>query len=134
MGKVNWLKTLGWTQEHLDDMRYVGYAYIRQGKYDIAISFFEALAALDPESVYDAQTIGALYLQIENPKKALKYFEKALKLEADHAPTLLNMCKALFMLNKKEEALRLAFILRNEKDPQIANVAKALILAHEAGR
>lgn len=131
MGKINWLKTLGWSEEELDDMRYIGYAYIRQGKYDIATSFFEALTALNPESSYDAQTIGALYLQMEQPKKALKYFERALKLEADHAPTLLNMCKALFMLNKKEEGLKLATILRNEKDPYIANVARALILAYE---
>lgn len=131
MDKINWLQLLGWGEEQLDDLRYIGYAYIRQGKYDIGLSFFEALTALDSESAYDAQTLGALYLQIEQPKKALKYLERALKLETDHAPTLLNMCKALFMLNKKEEALKLATILTNEKDPNISNVAKALILAYE---
>lgn len=130
MGRINWLETLGWEEEELGEMRYIGYAYIRQGKYEIAISFFEALTALDPESVYDAQTLGALYLQINEPKKALKYFDKALKLESDHAPTLLNMCKAFFMLNKKEEALKLASILKNERDPSISNVAKALLLAY----
>lgn len=131
MGKINWLQLLDWTDDQLDDLRYLGYAYVRQGKYDIALSFFEALNALDPNSAYDAQTIGALYLQMEEPKKALKYLEKALKLEADHGPTLLNMCKALFMLKKTEEALKLAAILKNERDPNIANVAKALILAYE---
>lgn len=132
MEKINWLQLLGWGEEQLDDLRYIGYAYIRQGKYDIGLSFFEALTALDSESAYDAQTLGALYLQMEQPKKALKYLERALKLETDHAPTLLNMCKALFMLNKKEEALKLAAILTHENDPNISNVAKALILAYEA--
>jgi tetratricopeptide (TPR) repeat protein len=130
MSKINWREVLGWSEEHLEDLRYAGYAYLRQGKYEIAISFFEALTILDPESAYDAQTLGALYLQVNNPAKALKCFDRALKLEADHAPTLLNLCKAFFMLGKKEEGLKLAEILKNEPDPTISNAAKALLLAH----
>lgn len=130
MSRINWQETLGWTEEQLEDLRYTGYAYIRQGKYDIALPFFEALSILDPDSAYDAQTMGAIYLQMNDAPKALKFFDKALKLEADHAPTLLNMCKALFMLGRKDEALKLAHILANEPSPAIANVAKALILAH----
>ena len=129
MSKIQWMKELEWTQEHLEDIRYAGYAYIRQGKYDIAVSFFEALTVLDPESAYDAQTLGAIYLQLNNPLKALKYLDRALKLDADHAPTLLNLTKALFMLGKKDEGLKLAKILRKEPDAAIANVAKALLLA-----
>ncbi len=74
MGRINWLEQMGWTEDHLEDLRYAGYAYIRQGKYDIALPFFEALSVLDPESSYDAQTLGALYLQLNNPVKALKAF------------------------------------------------------------
>lgn len=130
MSKINWRKELGWTEEHLEDLRLAGYAYLRQGKYDIAISFFEALAVLDPESSYDVQTLGALYLQINNPAKAMKWLDRALKLEADHAPTLLNLCKAFFMLGKKEEGLKLANILKNEPNLVISNAARALLLAH----
>ena len=92
--------------------------------------FFEALSILDPDSAYDAQTMGAIFLQLNDANKALTHFDKALKLDADHAPTLLNMCKALFMLGRKDEALKLAHILTNEPSPAISNVAKALILAH----
>lgn len=130
MSKIDWLKKLGWTKENLDDLRNGGYAYIRQGKYDIALPFFEALVVLDPESAYDAQTLGAIYLQLNNPVKALKCFDKALKIDADHAPTLLNVAKALFMLGKKEEGLKLARILEKESDFVISNTAKALILAY----
>jgi tetratricopeptide (TPR) repeat protein len=127
---IDWLKALGWSQDQLEDLRNAGYAYIRQGKYEIALPFYEALVVLDPESAYDAHTLGALHLQLNNPKKALIYFDRALKLEADHAFTLLNVTKALFMLGKKEEGLKLANMLKNEPDPGIASVAKALILAY----
>jgi tetratricopeptide (TPR) repeat protein len=130
MGRINWKSELGWTDENLEDLRFAGYAYIRQGKYEIALPIFEALSTIDPENAYDAQTLGALYLQLNNPLKALKSLDKALKIEADHAPTLLNLTKALFMLGKKEEGLKLANILKNEPDAAIANVAKALILAY----
>jgi tetratricopeptide (TPR) repeat protein len=130
MSRINWRKELGWTDENLEDLRYAGYAYLRQGEYDIALSFFEALTVLDPESSYDAQTLGALHLQMGNAAKALKWLDRALQLEADHGPTLLNLCKALFMLGKKEEGLKLANILKNEPNVSISNAAKALILAH----
>lgn len=130
MSKINWREKLGWNEEQLDEIRFAAYAYLRQGKYDIAITFFEALNVLDPESAYDAQTLGALYVQINQPAKALKFLDKALKLEADHGPTLLNLCKAFFMLGKKDEGLKLAYLLKNEHDPLIANTANALILAY----
>lgn len=131
MGKVDWLKVLGWSEEQLEDLRFVGYAYIRQGKYDIALPIFEALNVINPEDAYDAQTLGALYLQLGKPAKAAKALDRALKLEGDHAPTLLNFTKALFMLGKNEEGLKLAHILKNEPDVRIANAANALILAYQ---
>lgn len=130
MAKIDWRQKLGWTEEQLEDLRFTGFAYIRQGKYDIALPFFETLCIVDPESAYDSQTLGALYLQLGNPAKALKFFDRALKIEADHAPTLLNLAKALFMLGKKDEGLKLAQILSKESNPYISNTAKALILAY----
>jgi tetratricopeptide (TPR) repeat protein len=131
MSSINWIDRLGWTDEHIEDLRYTGYSYIRQGKYDIALAFFEALNILDPNSAYDAQTLGALYLQIKEYHKALKCFDRALKLEeTDHGPTLLNLAKTFFAMGKKEEGLKLAQILKNDSNSLIANVAKALILAY----
>ena len=130
MGKINWLKQLKWTQEHLEDLRYTGFSYIRQGKYDIALPFFEALTILDSENAYDAQTLGAIYLELNDASNALKYFDRALKLEAEHGPTLLNLAKVFFMMGKKEEGLRLANILKEDTNPAVSNIAKALILAY----
>lgn len=130
MGKINWLSELGWTEDHLEDLRFAGFAYIRQGKYDIALSFFEALSVLAPDNAYDAQTLGALYLQLNEPAKALRMLDRALKLEADHSSTLINMTKALFMLGRKQEALKLATLLSNDPNLVISNTAKALVLAY----
>lgn len=125
------MEKLKWTDEHIEDLRYTGYSYIRQGKYDIALAFFEALEILDPESAYDAQTLGALYLQLNQYPKALKCFDRALKLETtDHGPTLLNLAKTFFAMGKKEEGLKLVQILKNEQNSSVANIAKALLLAY----
>jgi tetratricopeptide (TPR) repeat protein len=130
MSKINWMGTLGWSEEQLEDLRLAGYSYIRQGKYDIALPFFEALTVLSPDSSYDAQTLGALYLQLGEAEKALKSLHHALVLEAEHAPTLLNLTKALFMLGRHDEAKKLAEILSRESNLYISNMAKALLLAY----
>ncbi len=130
MSEIEWSKILGCNADQLDEMRIAGYAYLRQGKYDIALSFFEALIILDPSSAYDAQTLAALYIQLNQPAKAMIYIDRALKLDTDHGPTLLNLCKAFFMMGKKEEGMKLANILKNEPNPAIANVAQALLLAY----
>jgi tetratricopeptide (TPR) repeat protein len=130
MSQINWMDKLGWTDEQIEDLRYTGFAYIRQGKYDIALPFFEALTVLNPDGAYDHQTLGALYIELGKPSKALKPLDKALQIEGDHAPTLLNLMKAFFMLGKVEEGLRLANILKNERNIAVSNMAKALLLAY----
>lgn len=129
MSSVNWLEVLGWEKEELEDLRFVGYSYIRQGKYDIALSFFEALVVLSPESAYDLQTLGAIYLQIGNNLMALNYIERALRVEPQHEATLLNRTKALFALGYKKQALAQAKTLEKSGNDQIANHASALILS-----
>jgi len=130
MNQVEWLSILGWNKDELEDLRFVGYSYIKQGKYDIAITFFEALVILAPESTYDLQTLGALYLQKGNNLMALNYIEKAIKLDPVHLPTLLNRTKALFALGYKRQALSQARALEKCAQEQIAGQAQALILAY----
>src|SRR5579863_3493789 len=130
MSDVDWISILGWGQEELDDLRLVGYSYIRQGKYDIATTFFEALVVLLPTSTYDLQTLGARYLQKGNNLMALNYIEKAIKLDPNHAPTLLNRTKVLFALGYKKQALAQARALEKSAEPDISGQAQALIMAY----
>lgn len=128
--RTNWLDVLGWGKDEIEDLRFVGYSYIKQGRYDIATTFFEALVVLSPKSSYDLQTLGALYLQKGNNLMALNYIEQALKVEPQHLPTMLNRTKALFALGYKRQALTTAQSLEKSSDIEIANQATALILAY----
>lgn len=130
MSQINWLEKLGWTEENIEDLRYTGYAYVRQGKYDIALNFFEALVVLSPNEAYDAQILGAIYLQLNQLQQALYYFDRALKLEENHGPTLINLSKVFFSLNRKNEALKICHSLKNHSDVAVVNMAKALVLAY----
>ena len=130
MEETNWLEILGWNPEQIDDIRYVGYSYIKEGKYDIALTFFEALIVLNPQSAYDLQTLGALYLQMGNNLSALDLLERAIKVDKNHAPTLLNRAKALFLLGYKKQGQDQLMSLLQHPFKEIAEQAKALQLAY----
>lgn len=130
MSNVNWREILGWTNEQLEEIRFSGFSFLREGHYQKALIFFDALVILDPKNAYDAQTLGALYLQMGDLQKALNALNQALALEPDHEPTLLNKAKVLISLHQKENALDLIKRLESSKDPLIAGDAMALIFAY----
>lgn len=130
MAVVNWRAILGWTDEQLEELRFTGFSFLREGHYKKSLLFFEALVILDPLSVYDTQMLGALYLQMGNGKKAVETLDHALTLDPLHEPTILNKVKALLTIGQKVEALELAKTLEKSEDPTIANDAAALLAAY----
>lgn len=124
------MEVLGWSVEEINDLRYVAYTYIKQGVYDVALTFFDALAVLSPLTAYDLQTIGALHLQLGNGLKALDFLDRALKIEPLHFSTRLNRVKALFMLGYKRQGFAGALELETCSDKDIASQAAALVLAY----
>ncbi|MCH9621082.1 MAG: hypothetical protein S4CHLAM20_04980 [Chlamydiia bacterium] len=131
MSSINWLDKLGWSKEDLQDLRFVGYSYIKQGHFDTALKFFEALVVLDPTSIYDKQTLGAIYLEIGENRKALKHIDEALILDPTHEETLLNRAKTLFLLGYNTQGRTLATRLTTAKKERIKNNAEALLLAYK---
>ncbi len=127
---MNWLEILGWGTEELEDLRFVGYCYLKQGKYQLALNFFEALVVLNPQSTYDLQTLGALYLQMGRNLPALTYIERALKIDPSHLPTQLNRAKALFALGYQKQAVAQSKDLQVSAELTIADQASALLLAY----
>ncbi|HSX13064.1 MAG TPA: tetratricopeptide repeat protein [Chlamydiales bacterium] len=127
MPPIQWTEVLGWGPEELDDLRFVAYSYIKQGVYDVALTFFNALAVLTPQTAYDLQTLGALYLQLGENLKALDHLDRALKLEPNHFPTQLNRAKALLGLGYKQQAISQAVLLERQADPEIRKQAQAII-------
>lgn len=130
MGKINWIELLGWNEEQIEDIRFAGYSFIKQGQFDHALKFFEVLSILPEENVYDLQTLGGIYLQLGNNLSALNYLEKALAVDPMHESTLLNRAKALFLLGYKRQALSQTTQLEKSSNSLIADQARALTLAY----
>ena len=128
--QAQWTEILGWGDEELEDLRFVAFSYIKQGQYDIAVCFFEALTVLAPKNAYDLQTLGALYLQKGKALEALSHLDKALKIEPTHLLTLLNRCKTLFLLGYKKQGIQQAEQLAKSSDSEIAKQASALLLSY----
>jgi tetratricopeptide (TPR) repeat protein len=126
----DWRKILGWSEVQLDELRITGYSYLRQGKYDLALPFFEALVIVDPGKPYNWQTLGALFLELGQPEKALGYLNKALEMDPKHSASLVNKSKALLELNQIDEGIAVAKKLKRDPDYRIASMARALILAY----
>jgi tetratricopeptide (TPR) repeat protein len=131
MSQVPWMDLLGWSDDELNDLRFVGYSYIKQGHYEIARKFFEALVVLCPDSSYDLQTLGALHLEQGDNLSALSLFDKALMQDPEDAPTLLNRAKALFLLGYHKQGIAQASQLKGHKNSKISNQAEALLLAYQ---
>lgn len=129
-----WKAVLGWDESETEGLRLSGFAFIREGHYEKALLFFKALVILEALNVYDLQTLGALYLQLNDYEKALRTLDKALRLQGNHLPTLINKTKALFLLNRLDEAMVLAKFLKTCPDVSIANDAEALIISYGPNR
>jgi tetratricopeptide (TPR) repeat protein len=130
MSTVNWREILGWSSDQLEEIRLSGFSFLREGHYNKALIFFKALVVLDPVNAYDAQTLGALYLQLGENQKAIDILNTALTLEPEHEPTLLNKAKALLSLGQMNEALALTRQLQRSRDPSISSDADALLSAY----
>ena len=125
---MNWQQALNLSQNQINDIKHVGFSYIKQGSYDIALKFFQALHILQPQDPYNVQILGAIHLQTANHIKALEFLDKALKLDPRHLPTLLNKARTLFFLGYKQQALHLAQFLSKQPDPEIQEKAKSILL------
>lgn len=127
---MDWKSFLEFSDDSIDDVRLVGYSYIKQGCYDIAIDFFNALIVLNPENIYDLQTLGALYLEKGRYIDALEFLDKALKINPQNDFAMLNRVKSLFSLGYRREALSSANELIKRPNRTVASQANALIKAY----
>ena len=130
MGKINWKDFLDWGEDQISDLRNVGYAYVKQGEYEIALKFFKALNAIAPKNAYDLQTLGAIYLQQGKSLEALNYLDQSLRIEPSNLTTQLNRAKALLSLGYRKQGLFQIQKLQLSKDKTIVAQAQALMLTH----
>lgn len=127
---MRWIDYLGWSSQQLNDLRYIGYLYLSEGKYEKATCYFEALTVFDPNNLSDLQTLGALYLETGKGLEALNYLNIALQVQPNDQITLINKAKALFNLGYKKQAIALAKTLQLSDNTKVKGQADALVLAY----
>ena len=127
---MKWTEYLGWSNQQINDLRYIGHLYLSEGKYNIATNFFEALAIFDPNNVTDLQTLGALYLETGNGLNALNFLNMSLQIKPNDQITLINKAKALFTIGYKKQGIALAKTLINSDNEKVKNQAEALVLVY----
>ncbi|OGN59745.1 MAG: hypothetical protein A3F40_03960 [Chlamydiae bacterium RIFCSPHIGHO2_12_FULL_27_8] len=127
---MDWKGFLNLSDETIDDVRIVGYCYVRQGCFDIALDYFKALIIIDPKNIYDLQTLGSIYLEKGKYLEALKFLDKSLKINPQNDMALLNKARALFAIGYRREGLEAANILQKKNNVKVASQAQALIKAY----
>src|SRR5437764_10091928 len=65
--------------------------YFDAEKFDEAIKWYEAALTLNPNDVNVSTDLGVSYYYTNNPDKALAQLDRSLKLDPNHAKTLLNI-------------------------------------------
>jgi predicted Zn-dependent protease len=125
-----WDEVLGWGPGQIQEVRTLAYSYARQGLYSMARELLHMNQILVPNDPYEAQLLGAIYLEEGQLKKAVRWLERAVELDPRHEPSRLNQAKALFETGKAEQATALAQSHQLSQDPRVANNATALLLAY----
>lgn len=131
-GPSVWQEVLGWGEEQVAELRLLAFCYARQGVYAVARDLLHMIQVVRPEEAYEAQLLGALYLEEGELKQALLWLERALRLDSSNLPTQLNYCKALLQAGKKQEGLQEALRLSGAPQAAIANDAQALLMAYRS--
>lgn len=127
------LSILGWNDKDMRSLELVAYSYIKQGKFDIAQKILEGLEVLEPANLYILQTLGAVYLELKNPYKALDTLEKALKLDPSSEVSKFNRIQALISLGFKKQALQECQLMLDAQNKTLKDKAAALLLTEVIG-
>jgi len=127
---MDWQSYLELTDESLEDLRSVGYLYVKQGCFDIALDFFNALLIFNPGNAYDESIVGALYLEKGKYSEALEHLDEVLKTEPNNYLVLLNKAKTLFALGYRTEAIAITKMISNSPNKKLSSQALALLKAY----
>ncbi len=69
-----------------DDLYQIrGYNYVRDYKYEEAISEYNKSLAMDPDNAKTYDKLGYCYQMLSQPSKAKSYFQKAIEISPDYA-------------------------------------------------
>ncbi|MEC8306917.1 MAG: tetratricopeptide repeat protein, partial [Chlamydiota bacterium] len=97
-------KNLGCHPRQLQQIRCLGYNYVRQGLYKEAKLLFRLLVTIDPNSEYDQKTLGAIYLAIGAHIEALHHLKIAYGITTNDPLLSLNLAQSMIALGMNQQA------------------------------
>jgi tetratricopeptide (TPR) repeat protein len=90
---------------HIRPYNNLGEAYDKIGKYELAITEFEAALQLNPDYFFALNNLGNIYGKKKNYAQAILYTKQALQKNPNYAPGHYNLAKALHMTGNPEQAM-----------------------------
>jgi predicted Zn-dependent protease len=120
-------------REHMAAMMEAGYIYIGMRRYKEARELFEGLCVLAPDSEVPMVALGNVEFCQGKVAKAIKHYNRALKVDPDSAFAKVYLGEALFFSGKKDEALELIETVAKDDKGGAGEFAQALLDAVEAG-
>ena len=110
----SYIKALELNPESHTTLYNIGIYYRDNGRYDEAIEYYQKALEIKPDKTSALGHLVGIYFSKEEYQKALEYAEKAYSYEKDEI-SLSNLCLALGLTGKKEEALIKCEKLRGTK-------------------
>lgn len=105
-GRASLGMVAGWTPDEMRLVADLGYALAEQGRNQEAIIVFEGLAALAPATAYFQTALGALWLRMEEPKRAIAHLNAAIKADPQDIMALVNRGESYMQLGDRTAAIR----------------------------
>lgn len=132
----NLREQLGMSREEFQEMGAIGAMFYQQGNLEKARKIFEALVALDPDSVNAHSALGAVFTRTGLNENAMLHLNRAIELDSEQIAPYVNRAEIYIRKNEMEKAvadLRHAIELDPKEADPGANRARAMVLGiHEA--
>lgn len=129
-GEITLAELEGIDRNHLYTIAEIGYVLMEEGKLEDAKKIYEGLIEMEPRDYYFHSVLGAIYQQLRKNESALEEYNRAIELNPEDIPSLVNSAEILLhngkLLESSERLKRAINLDKNGEDPW-AMRARALV-------
>lgn len=122
---------IGMSHDEFIEMGRIGAIFYEQGNFEKAVTIFEGLVELDPESGDARAALGGVYTQLERDDEAIEQLTKAIELKPEEIAPHANLGEIYLRKGRLDEAVAefgRAIELDPEEENPSANRARAIVL------
>lgn len=130
-GEITLAELEGINEAQLYTIAEIGYVLMEEGKLEEARKIYEGLIELSPDESYFHSVLGAIYQRLNYLDRALNEYDRAILLNPDDIPSIVNSAEILLHTGKlleSSERLKKAILLDKSGDNSWAIRARALVV------